>query len=282
MNAVLLLSLLVSLLAMLAMGQEQGEEGGLARLARETGSRGGGNMAKRTGTGRGGEGVARRKNKSSGERTGEAKEKAKVKSSRRTVGKKGKGRGKGQGKGNGRGRNIPGKGNGKGKGRGRNMLRKGKGYSKGKGKGKGRGRNMLGKGKGKGKGSKIKVSSPVKQSNCTVSESCAANIVSYMKLLKDAVGNYIRQEKRIARNLRLGTSKNDKKDIFSGTKNRIVEIGGGNSSNLTCSGSSTSSGALQLKNITAVLNNCSVAINTDCNNTSFPMPNMTNVRMHCC
>merc|ERR1712186_58440 len=52
------------------------------------------------------------------------------------------------------------------------------------------------------------------------------------------------------------------------------DLGGGNKSALTCSGSATSEGALQLTNLTSTLFDCEVLVNASCT-TDFPMPNMT-------
>ena len=193
----------------------------------------------------------------------------------RKIGKKGKGRGRKvgkKGKGNGR--------MGKGRGRGRKVSGKGKGKSKDKGTKVGQKANGKGKGRGRKVGNKSGMLTAVRQV-CTVNEPCVANIASYTKDLK-RIGDYMRQESRINRTVRIATNKNVKKDLFVGVWSRIVSAGGGNSSNLTCSGSSTSSGALQLKNLTATLNNCSVAINISCNSASFPLPNKTNVRKDYC
>jgi len=73
-------------------------------------------------------------------------------------------------------------------------------------------------------------------------------------------------------------NKSGKKGIFGPTLRRIVKAGGGNKSNLQCSGSSTSKGALQLKNLTDTLLKCEKTINASCDKESFPHPDMTTVK----
>merc|ERR1711876_115921 len=68
--------------------------------------------------------------------------------------------------------------------------------------------------------------------------------------------------------------KSGKQSVFGPIALKLVDLGGGNKSALTCSGSSTSEGALQLTNLTSTLFDCEVLVNASCT-TDFPMPNMT-------
>merc|ERR1712079_542981 len=62
--------------------------------------------------------------------------------------------------------------------------------------------------------------------------------------------------------------------VFGPIALKLVDLGGGNKDALTCSGSATSEGALQLTNLTSTLFDCEVLVNASCT-TDFPMPNMT-------
>ena len=62
--------------------------------------------------------------------------------------------------------------------------------------------------------------------------------------------------------------KGDKKAVFASIALKLVDLGGGNKSALTCSGSADSDGAKQLTNLTKTLFNKSCSMD-------FPAPNMT-------
>ena len=113
---------------------------------------------------------------------------------------------------------------------------------------------------------------------CTISETCLSTAMTYLKMMKDNVGNYLKQDTRMKRANSTVDNKSGKKGIFGPTLRRIVKAGGGNKSNLQCSGSSTSKGALQLKNLTDTLLKCEKTINASCDKESFPHPNMTAVK----
>merc|ERR1712073_191791 len=81
---------------------------------------------------------------------------------------------------------------------------------------------------------------------------CIENAVTAMKRWKDVVANFDKQKTRIEKQASIA----------------------GNKSGLTCSGSATSEGALQLTNLTSTLFDCEVLVNASCT-TDFPMPNMT-------
>merc|ERR1719422_2037644 len=68
--------------------------------------------------------------------------------------------------------------------------------------------------------------------------------------------------------------KGGKKAVFAPIALKLVDLGGGNKSALSCSGSTTSSGAKQLTNLTKTLFDCEVEVNKSCS-MDFPAPNMT-------
>merc|ERR1711884_722133 len=98
--------------------------------------------------------------------------------------------------------------------------------------------------------------------------------VTAMRRWKDVVTNFEKQKKRIDKQSEIAGKKSGKQSVFGPIALKLVDLGGGNKSALTCSGSATSEGALQLTNLTSTLFDCEVAVNASCT-TDFPMPNMT-------
>ena len=90
-----------------------------------------------------------------------------------------------------------------------------------------------------------------------------------MKYWKDIVTNFEKQSKRIASQSKTGGRKADKKGVFSSIALNLVDIGGGDKSSLSCGGSTSNSGAKQLKNLTDTLFACEVNINASCNSANF-------------
>ena len=103
----------------------------------------------------------------------------------------------------------------------------------------------------------------------TVSANCLTQAISLMKYWKDIVTNFEKQSKRIASQSKTGGRKADKKGVFSSIALNLVDIGGGNKSSLSCGGSTSNSGAKQLKNLTDTLFACEVNINASCNSANF-------------
>eukprot|EP00090_Calanus_glacialis_P002895 TRINITY_DN12120_c0_g1_i13.p1 TRINITY_DN12120_c0_g1~~TRINITY_DN12120_c0_g1_i13.p1 ORF type:complete len:830 (-),score=203.38 TRINITY_DN12120_c0_g1_i13:102-2567(-) len=128
--------------------------------------------------------------------------------------------------------------------------------------------------KGNTKYKKFKQSS---NASCTVTTTCLDKATKYMKVLKDNVENYFKQEKRMTTQNRTAGNKKGKKDVFQKNVNRLVQAGGGNSSNLKCNGNTASKGAQQMSNLTIALKNCSTSIKDKCGN--IPQPkNSTKVK----
>merc|ERR1712165_4520 len=108
----------------------------------------------------------------------------------------------------------------------------------------------------------------------TLDGMCIENAVTAMKRWKDVVANFDKQKTRIEKQASIAGKKSGKQSVFGPIALKLVDLGGGNKSALTCSGSATSEGALQLTNLTSTLFDCEVAVNASCT-TDFPMPNMT-------
>merc|ERR1712242_128816 len=77
---------------------------------------------------------------------------------------------------------------------------------------------------------------------------CLESAVTAMKRWKDVVANFDKQKTRIEKQASIA----GKKSVFGPIALKLVDLGGGNKSALTCSGSATSEGALQLPNMTFV------------------------------
>merc|ERR1712073_215355 len=131
--------------------------------------------------------------------------------------------------------------------------------------------------KGKRKNNKrrnTKKNKGIRKSTRTLDGMCIENAVTAMKRWKDVVANFDKQKTRIEKQASIAGKKSGKQSVFGPIALKLVDLGGGNRSALTCSGSATSEGALQLTNLTSTLFDCEVAVNASCT-TSFPMPNMT-------
>merc|ERR1712106_944844 len=102
-----------------------------------------------------------------------------------------------------------------------------------------------------------------RQSSC-IDESCIDNAVSYIKLAKDKVKNYLSQVTRVEKSQKSANSKSGKKGLFSPIINRIREAGGGNLSSLKCNGDSSGNGAETMTNLTIALGKCESNINESC------------------
>merc|ERR1712071_286472 len=162
------------------------------------------------------------------------------------------------------------------KGSGKKGRRQGGGRRKGGIKKKGGKKGKKGR-KGKKGGKNGGKKGGHRQTTCTANATCLNNAMEYLNLMKGAVANYLKQDARIKRSNKTGSNKSGKKGLFGPTLRRIVKAGGGNKSDLQCAGSSNSSGAKQLKNLTDTLIKCESTINSSCNTANFPLPNMTEV-----
>ena len=110
-----------------------------------------------------------------------------------------------------------------------------------------------------------------------INATCIANILSIANTYFVPMMNYDAQRKRIIRQNKTADSKGGKKGAFNKALQRLVEAGGGNASDLSCQGSTDSTGALQLANLTTTLSNCSNEIYDACSLDKRPKPNMTAV-----
>merc|ERR1711962_410222 len=102
------------------------------------------------------------------------------------------------------------------------------------------------------------------KSNATVALACLKTALQLLKFQKDNVNNFLARHVRQQRQNALSTKKKGKKGEYAEPAARLIQSGGGNKSNLTCGGSTTSEGAKQLLNLTDLLSGCSEKIHEAC------------------
>ena len=116
--------------------------------------------------------------------------------------------------------------------------------------------------KSKGKGRKRnRARARASSSTRGLNETCFTQTVFFMKLWKDTVANFKKQKSRMTKQNSTGNSKSGKKGLFSPVALRLVDIGGGNKSNMSCGGVYGNKGAAQLQNLTKTLFDCEIAVN---------------------
>lgn len=103
--------------------------------------------------------------------------------------------------------------------------------------------------------------------------------MSYMKMMKDKVSNFLRQKTRVGKFKTTSGNKAGKKGLFGPIINRIREAGGGNGSNLKCNGDNAGAGAKQMANLTALLGACEMDIHDACDKTH---PNINDTEHDLC
>merc|ERR1712184_212643 len=128
-------------------------------------------------------------------------------------------------------------------------------------------------GRGRGNRRNNKKNRKRNRSSSTVSAKCYSQTVFIMKIWKDVVSNFKKQNARMKAQNKTGNSKSGKKGLFAPTAFKLIDIGGGNRSNLSCGGTYGSDGAKQLGNLTKTLFDCEVNVNASCNVANFPQPN---------
>ena len=101
--------------------------------------------------------------------------------------------------------------------------------------------------------------------------------MTIMRMWKDVIHNFHKQKIRMSRQIQTGASKFNKSQVFVGAFQNLLFAGGNNMDNLTCKGSTTNSGAVQLKNLTGTLSLCTSEITKACNTSSWPQPDKTKV-----
>merc|ERR1712076_103999 len=116
---------------------------------------------------------------------------------------------------------------------------------------------------------------PKARGTAGLTDACFEQAMHYMKVWKDIVGNFEKQRKRMIKQNKTGGNKSGKKGLFAPIAHRLVDIGGGNKTNMSCGGQYGNSGAAQLQNLTKTLFDCEITVNASCNPANIPQPNMT-------
>ena len=129
----------------------------------------------------------------------------------------------------------------------------------------------------KGKKEKCPSSSTRKASSRAINGTCLVNILTIVETYFKQVGNFEKQWKRIVSKNKTSVSKGGKMDAFKKPLERLVKAGGGDAKNLSCQGSTSNPGALQMKNLTSILTNCSQDIEAACDESQKPTINTTEV-----
>merc|ERR1711902_369777 len=113
-----------------------------------------------------------------------------------------------------------------------------------------------------------------------VNSTCLETAVKLLKIVQQRVTNFLQQQKRMSKFNGTGAKKSAKKGLFGPIASKVIDIGGGNASDLSCSGNETNPGATKLKSIISDLQKCEKQIMVACDTSAYPHPNMTEV-MEC-
>jgi len=135
------------------------------------------------------------------------------------------------------------------------------------------------KGNGNDRNRKSRVGARTSNSSSGLNETCFSQAIFFMKLWKDTVANFKKQKSRMTKQNSTGSSKSGKKGLFAPVALRLVDIGGGNKTNMSCGGVYGNKGAAQLQNLTKTLFDCEVEVNKSCNPANFPQPNTTLINL---
>jgi len=126
------------------------------------------------------------------------------------------------------------------------------------------------------KNKKVRQGSPSPTPAGDADEQCVELAAKYSRAIGGVVSNFRRQKNRILNAFKKqANNKNNKRTLFEDVANQVVTAGGGDKNSLSCGGSTSNSGATQLKNLTDFLFACEASINTVCKESAFPAINMT-------
>merc|ERR1711874_939381 len=110
-----------------------------------------------------------------------------------------------------------------------------------------------------------------------VNSTCLVTAVKLLKIVSSRITNFLVQQKRMSKFNSTGGKKSDKKGLFGPIASKVIDVGGGNASDLSCSGNKTNAGATKLKEIITNLQKCEESIKNACDTSAYPHPNMTQV-----
>merc|ERR1711892_1390544 len=101
-----------------------------------------------------------------------------------------------------------------------------------------------------------------------VNSTCLDTAVKLLKIVNSRVTNFLIQQKRMSKYNSTGGKKSGKKGLFGPIASKVIDVGGGNASDLSCSGNKTNVGATKLKSIISSLQTCEENIKTACDPTA--------------
>merc|ERR1711892_538526 len=93
---------------------------------------------------------------------------------------------------------------------------------------------------------------------------CIDNAVKYMKMQRGKVATLNKQMSLITRHTSTADKKSSKNSVFETVVARLIDNSGGDIDNPECGSETTGSGVDQIKNLTNILMNCSVAVEAAC------------------
>merc|ERR1712168_333153 len=108
-----------------------------------------------------------------------------------------------------------------------------------------------------------------------VNSTCLDTAVKLLKIVQQRITNFLVQQKRMSKFNTTGGKKSAKKGLFGPIASKVIDVGGGNASDLSCSGNKTNPGATKLKSIISDLQKCEKSIMVACDTSAYPHPNMT-------
>merc|ERR1719341_93303 len=78
----------------------------------------------------------------------------------------------------------------------------------------------------------------IERSGCSraVNSTCLDTAVKLMKIVNSRITNFLIQQKRISKYNSTGGKKSGKKGLFGPIASKVIDVGGGNASDLSCSG----------------------------------------------
>jgi len=109
-----------------------------------------------------------------------------------------------------------------------------------------------------------KLKSTIAENRASINLTCMTTALQLLKFQKDNVNNFLARHVRQQRQGALTAKKLNKKGEYAEPAARLIQAGGGNKSNMTCGGSTTSFGAQQLLNLTNLLDACPTLIKAAC------------------
>merc|ERR1712060_715523 len=129
------------------------------------------------------------------------------------------------------------------------------------------------------KGKKGRKNQPESRCSGRTDSACHETAMTIMKIWKDVVTNFEKQHKRMDKQNGTGESKSGKKGEFKSAAQKLLSVGGGNKSALSCAGLTDNAGAAQMKNLTDHLMGCEDRIHMACNSTNFDVVNVTKLEL---